>query len=137
MKLHLLSWSLAATLLSAVPAMAEKPETELGKQMEAMNDAFKALRKESDPVKGATLAREAQNSLVKSLGEVPAVIAKLPEAEKPKALANYRTMIGKAFVIFSEIEEAFVAKDLEKVKDLAEHARGAKKEGHDKYVEEE
>ena len=46
--------------LMMMPTMAAEEETALGKQMEAMNDAFKGFRRETDPVKGAAQAREAQ-----------------------------------------------------------------------------
>lgn len=140
MKFHIFGLALVATLCLSLPVHGEekeKKETPLGKQMEAMNDAFKAIRKEADPAKGATLARTAQDALLKSLVETPKVIADLPEAERAKASANYRTLIGKAFVTFSEIEEAFIAKDLEKVKTLVEGVRELKKEGHDKYMEDD
>ena len=49
--------------LMLVPARAQdKEETPLGKQMEAMDDAFKGFRRETDPVKGATEARAAQDA---------------------------------------------------------------------------
>lgn len=140
MKFHIFTCALVATLCLSQPVFGQekdKKETPLGKQMEAMNDAFKAIRKEADPAKGATLAREAQEALLKCLGEVPELVGKGAEADKPKAVANYRTMIGKAFVTFSEIEEAFIAKDLEKVKTLVEGVRELKKEGHDKYMEDD
>lgn len=139
MKFHIFGLALVATLCLSQPLVGQedKKETPLGKQMEAMNDAFKAIRKEADPAKGATLARTAQDALLKSLVETPKVIADLPEAERAKASANYRTLIGKAFVTFSEIEEAFIAKDLEKVKTLVEGVRELKKQGHDKYMEDD
>lgn len=139
MKFHIFTCALAATLCLSLPLHAEgdKKETALGKEMEAMNDAYKAIKKETDPAKGATLARTAQDSLIKSLAEVPEMVAKGAEADKAKSIANYRTLIGKAFVTFSEIEEAFIAKDLEKVKKLVESVRELKKEGHDKYMEDE
>lgn len=140
MKFHIFTCALVATLCLSQPLVGQekdKKETPLGKEMEAMNDAYKAIKKETDPAKGATLARTAQDSLIKSLAEVPALVAKGPEADKVKSVANYRTMIGKAFVTFSEIEEAFIAKDLEKVKTLVEGLRELKKQGHDKYMEDE
>lgn len=139
MKFHIFGLALVATLCLSQPLVGQedKKETPLGKQMEEMNDAFKAIRKEADPAKGATLARTAQDALLKSLVETPKVIADLPEAERAKASANYRTLIGKAFVTFSEIEEAFIAKDLEKVKTLVEGVRDLKKQGHDKYMEDD
>jgi len=140
MKFHIFGLALVATLCLSQPVFGQekdKKETPLGKQMEAMNDAYKAIKKETDPVKGAALARTAQDALIKSLAEVPELVTKGPEADKAKSVANFRTMIGKAFVSFSEIEEAFIAKDLEKVKTLVDGVRELKKEGHDKYMEDD
>jgi phytoene dehydrogenase-like protein len=139
MKLPVFSVACAVALLSMTSGFAqeEKPHSELHKQMESVGDAYKAIRKETDPAKGAVLARQAQEAILKGLVETPEKIAKLPEAERPKALANYRTMLGKTFTGFSEIEEAFLANDLAKVKTLMEGMRALKKEGHDKYEEEE
>lgn len=139
MKFHIFGLALVASLCLSQPLVGQedKKETPLGKQMEAMNDAYKAIKKEADPVKGAALARTAQDALLKSLSETPKVVAELPEADRAKATANYRTMIAKAFVSFSEIEEAFLAKDLEKVKTLAEGLREMKKAGHDKYMDDD
>lgn len=134
MKLHAICATIAAAVLSLHTARAEeKPETELGKQMEAANGALKAMKKETDPAKGAALAREVEAALVKSLSEVPSTLTKTPEPEKAKALANYRTLIAKTYVTVSQIEEAYLANDLEKVKTLSEALRPDKKEGHEKY----
>jgi len=134
MKLHAICATIAAAALSLHTARAEeKPETELGKQMEAANDALKAMKKETDPAKGAALARQVEAALVKSLSEVPSTLEKTPEPEKAKALANYRTLIAKTYVTVSQIEEAYLANDLEKVKTLSEALRPDKKEGHEKY----
>ena len=42
-------------------------ETELGKQMETLNDAFKAIRKEKDPAKGSIIAEASRGSKAKIL----------------------------------------------------------------------
>jgi len=140
MKFNMLTYALVASLCLSQPlfgAEGDKKDSPLAKQMDEMNDAYKAIKKETDPVKGAALARTAQDALIKSLAEVPELVAKGPEGEKPKMVASFRTMIGKAFVTFSEIEEAFIAKDLEKVKTLLEQAREQKKTAHDKFVEDD
>lgn len=128
--------SLAVALFAGQPLRAEE-HTELGKQMEAMNNAVKAMRKEADPVKGAELARQAQDAVLKAIAQVPETVGKLPEAERPKATASYRTMMGKVFVSFSEMEEAYIAKDLEKVKKISEELRTMKKSGHEHFMDED
>lgn len=116
----------------------EKEHTELGKHMEAMNDAFKAFRKETDPVKGAAHAREAQSEALKAAVEIPAVIKDMPEGtEKVKALAEYRKMIGKLFVSLCEVEEAFLNGKIEDVATLVNGLKEEKKAGHEKFVKED
>ncbi|NJR43635.1 MAG: hypothetical protein HC767_14280, partial [Akkermansiaceae bacterium] len=88
MKKSLFLLSFAAGFL-LMPARADE-ETPLAKQMSAMNDAYKAFRKETDPVKGAALAREAQQSALQSAAETPEMLKELPEGpEKAKAMAEY------------------------------------------------
>ena len=89
MKKRLFLLCCAASLIW-LPAKAEeeKDQTELGKHMEAMNDAFKAFRRETDAVKGAIQAREAEDAVLKGMTEIPALIKEMPEGpEKAKALA--------------------------------------------------
>ena len=86
MKKQLLLLTCAVGFLLPLPIFAED-ETPLGKQMEAMNDAYKAFRRETDPVKGAAQAREAQQAALKSASEVPSMLTKMPDSpEKAKAL---------------------------------------------------
>ena len=124
--------------LMLLPTNAAEEETPLGKQMEAMNDAFKGFRRETDPVKGATQAREAQQAALKSAMEVPSMLKPLPEGpEKVKALVEYRKMVGKLFVTLCEVEEAFLAGKIDEVAKIVESLKEMKKTGHDKFVEEE
>jgi hypothetical protein len=135
MKKHLMLLGCAACLL--MPVSAEE-ETPLGKQMEAFNDAYKAFRKETDPAKGAALAREAQQAVVKGLSELPSMLTKMPEGpDKAKAAAEYRKMMGRAFVALCEVEEAFLAGKPGEVAKIVDSLKGMKKAGHEKFMEEE
>ncbi|MGJ8635036.1 MAG: cytochrome b562 [Luteolibacter sp.] len=112
-------------------------DTELGKQMDAMNDAYKAFRREEDPAKGAALALEAQQAMIKAVAETPELLKDMPDGpEKTKALANYRRMMGLLISNLAEIEIAFLDGDLDKVKELIDVLRASKKEGHNKFIEE-
>lgn len=120
-----------------LPISAEE-ETPLGKQMEAFNDAYKAFRRETDPAKGAALAREAQQAVVKGLGELPSMLAKMPDgAAKSKAAAEYRRMMAKLLVSLCEVEEAFLDGKTDKVAEIVESLKEMKKAGHDKFMEDE
>jgi soluble cytochrome b562 len=116
----------------------DKEETPLGKQMEHVNDALKAIRKETDPAKGAAEAREAQQALIKAMSELPALVKKMPDGpEKVKAAAEYRKMIGRVFVSLCEMEEAFLAGKTDEVAKIAATLKDMKKAGHDKFMEKE
>ena len=128
---------LAASVLATVPVRAQD-DTPLAKEMEKIDDAYKGFRKEKDPVKGATAAREAQDTVLKAIPMVPALIEKMPAGEaKEKAMAGYRLQMGKLFVSLCEVESAFIAKDLERVTTLIDAIKSSKKEGHDHFIEEE
>lgn len=120
------------------PARAAEEQTKLEEQMEAMDDAFKGFRRETDAVKGATQAREAQQAALKSAAEIPKTLKALPEGpEKAKALAEYRKMMGKLFVTFCEVEEAFLNGKMDEVAKIVDAIKEKKKAGHDKFVEDE
>ncbi|MCW1924488.1 cytochrome b562 [Luteolibacter arcticus] len=128
---------LASALMLPTPLRADE-DTPLAKEMEKVDEAFKGFRRETDPVKGAKAAREAQDAVLKTVALVPAMIEKMPAGEaKDKAIAAYRTQMGQLFVIFCEVESAFIAKDLPAVTKLVESVKGSKKKGHDEFMEEE
>lgn len=132
---------LTMTLCSMLPISAaeEKSEhTALGSQMESFNDAYKAFRKETDPAKGAALARDAQTAVAKALLETPESLTKLPDgAEKSKAAADYRKMMGQVYVSLCEVEEAFLSGKIEDVAKIVESLKAMKKEGHEKFAKDE
>jgi soluble cytochrome b562 len=126
--------------LSLIPANAQSDEehTPLGKQMESMNDALKALRKETDPVKAAALTRDAQQATLKAALEIPALVKEMPEGpEKVKAAAEYRKMMGKLFISLCETEEAFNNGKTEDAAKILASLKGMKKEGHEKFMKED
>ncbi len=132
--------SICALGLSVISARSaeEKDTTPLGKQMESVADAYKAFRKETDPVKGATRAREAQQGALKAAMEVPAMVKEMPEGPgKIKAAVEFRKMMGKLFISLCEVEEAFNNGKLDEVAKLVASLKDMKKEGHEKFVKED
>jgi hypothetical protein len=129
---------LLATLCAPLSAQAKEEDTPLAKEMEKVDTAYKSFRKEKDPAKGAAAAKEAQDAVLKAIPMTPAMLEKMPAGEeKSKALAAYRTQMGKLFVGLCEVESAYLAKDLDKVAKLVETLKGEKKEGHDAFIEDE
>lgn len=134
MKFTSIILSCAACLLS--PVLADG--TPLGIQMEEFDSAYKAFRKETDPAKGAASAREAQDIILKGIAELPEMLTKMPDGPaKSKAAAEYRKMMGQLFVTLCEVEEAFLAGKIEDVAKLVETLKDMKKEGHNKFMEDE
>jgi soluble cytochrome b562 len=106
--------------------------------MDAMNDAYKAMRRETDPAKGAALARTAQDAMVKGIVELPEMVKGMPEGpDKAKASASYRKMMGNLIATLADMELAFLNNDMAKVKEIVESMRDLKKEGHDKFMDED
>ena len=139
MKMKMILCGFAATMMFVQPGMSEDEDTPLAKQMEVMNDAYKTMRREQDPAKGAALAREAQDAMVKAIVETPKLVKAMPDGpEKVKASAEYRKMMGSLISTLASLEIAFLDKDMAKVKEIIEGTmRDSKKEGHDKFMEEE
>jgi soluble cytochrome b562 len=136
MKPKFLIAACAASMLFVIPAAAD--DTPLAKQMEILNDAYKAIKREEDPAKGAALAKEAQDAMVKAIVELPEMVKAMPDGpDKAKASAEYRKMMGTLISSLAEMELAFHNKDLEKVKTIVEQLRESKKQGHDKFMDED
>jgi soluble cytochrome b562 len=126
-------------MMAAMVLPMHADDTPLGKEMESINDSFKALSKEKDPAKGAALARKAQEGMLKGATMVPDMIQDMvPDPkDKEKAIADYRRLMGEAFVVLCKIEIAFLEGKMDDVAKLVDDAKALKKEGHKKYIEEE
>ena len=136
MKMKLILCGFAAALMFVQPSMAD--DTPLAEQMDVMNDAYKAMRRETDPAKGAALARTAQDAMVKAIIETPEMVVGMPDGpEKAKASAEYRKMMGGLIATLADMELAFLNNDMAKVKEIVEAMREVKKKGHDKFMEED
>jgi soluble cytochrome b562 len=127
--------ALSLALFAAIPAVRAE-DTPLGSQMESLNDAYKALRKETDPAKGAAHAREAQQAVLKGLAEMPEMLSKMADGpEKAKAAAVYRKMMGQLYVLFCDVETSFLEGKTEEVAKHVESIKELKKAGHEKFIE--
>lgn len=123
----------------SLPLMAEgdQPESPLAQQMSEVDVAYKALKKEVDPEKGAASARLAQQALVLGLAELPEMLKKMPDGPaKNAAAAEYRKLMGQCYVIFCEIEQAFLAGKIDQIEGLIDSLKAVKKTGHQKFIEE-
>ncbi len=135
MKFRIILTACVATLMS--PLSAEGGNEKLAEKMDFFNDAYKSFRREKDPAEGAKTAQKAQELIAATLMMTPDLVTKMHDGpEKLKAAAAYRRMMGEVFVLCCKIEEAYLAGDLEKVKELYDGLKDLKKAGHDKYMEE-
>jgi len=120
------------------PTAATADDSPLAKQMETLDDAYKAFRRETDPAKGAESAREAQLAVLKFLQETPSSVSGISDpAAKAKAAAKYRKMVGQLYITLCDVESAFLENDLPKVEELVKAVRESKKEGHGAFIEDE
>ncbi|MCH7227821.1 cytochrome b562 [Haloferula sp. A504] len=130
--------AMALGLVVLAPAPAQADDTPLAEQMEILNDAYKAMRRTDDAAEGAKLAREAQAAVAKAFSMTPEFVEKGGHpAGKEKAMASYRMQTAQLLVVLCEIETAFLAEDLDKVKELITPLRESKKKGHDEFMEDE
>jgi hypothetical protein len=104
--------------------------------MSEIDDAYKSLKKETDPEKGAASARAAQQALALGLAELPEMLKKMPDGPaKAAAAAEYRKLMAQSYVVFCEIEQAFLAGKIDQIEGLIENLKAIKKTGHQKFVE--
>lgn len=127
---------MAGLVLAPVVVMAE--DSPLATQMGVVGGAYKAFVTEKDSAKGAAVARDAQQAVLKAAALLPPSVTKIADpAAQAKAAAEYRLMLGKLFVSFCEVEQAYLAKDLAQVAKLVDALKAQKKAGHTKFMEEE
>jgi hypothetical protein len=128
---------LALGMFAVVPAHADDEDTPLAQQMDVLNDAYKAFRRTDDAAEGAKLAREAQMAVIKGMAMTPEFVEKGGHADgKEKAMVSYRKQMAQLLINLCNVEEAFLAKDLDKVKELIDPLKESKKQGHDEFIEE-
>jgi hypothetical protein len=136
MKIQLMLFACLMGMSLPLCAEGDKPESPLARQMSELDDAYKALKKETDPEKGAAAARVAQQALVLGLAELPEMLKKMPDGPaKAAAVAEYRKLMGQSYVVFCEIEQAFLAGKIDQIEGLIENLKAIKKMGHQKFIE--
>ncbi len=127
-------------LLGALmPVMSVRADdTPLAEQMEVIDDAYKALRRTEDAADGAKLAREAQAGVLKAITMTPDFVAAGGHpGGKERAMAEYKKQMAQLFVVFCDVEAAFLENDMAKVQELVKALKDSKKKGHDEFMEED
>ena len=76
--------------------------------------------------------------MFKAIIEIPELVKAMPDGpDKAKASAEFRKMMGSLISTLASMELAFLDGDLAKVKELVGTLRESKKEGHDKFMEDD
>lgn len=124
-----------ALLLSATAVRAE--DSPLEKQMQALSRGLKRLGQQvTDPSKqqeNVTLLESLKQSSVISKGLDPRKTATLPESDRQKFLADYRSQIDKLTDALNKVEDALKAGQYDQAKSLLTSVNPIKKEGHQRF----
>jgi soluble cytochrome b562 len=125
----------------AAPAKEKKPETELSKQMDKMNGAFRKLRrqaadatKNADSIEQVAILREYAAASAKL---EPAKAATLPEADRAKWVADYREKIAELSATIEKLDAAFKAGNNEEAAKIVADLNTQQRAGHKEYRTEE
>jgi soluble cytochrome b562 len=130
-------------LVTSSRAMAEEKvqKSELYKKMEVIDEAMKKLKR--------TLKKADQNpTSLKLAGDIidaatacrdmtPSKIGKLPEADRTKALADYKASMTKLIDTMGEMKKAIEAGDNTKAIELHKSLKDQEEDGHDKFMEDD
>ena len=126
---------LVGALLPVMSVRAD--DTPLAKEMEVINDAYKALRRVEDAAEGVKLAREAQAAVLKGITMTPEFVEAGGHPDgKEKAMVTYKKQMAELFIIFCDAEKACLDEDLEKIQELVPAFKDSKKKGHNEFIEE-
>ena len=111
-------------------------DTPLGKEMDELSGSLKGLRKAETWADKVALAQKGQVATLNSLKHLPVIFKDIKdEAEKKKATADYKRLMGLTYVGLCELEMAFLAEDEDKSDAAIDKLKELKKEGHRAYTE--
>lgn len=124
--------------LMPVMSVRADEDSPMAKEMEVIDDAYKALRRTDDAAEGVKLAQEAQGGVLKAITMTPEFIEAGGHPDgKEKAMVAYKKQMAQLYIIFCDIEAAFLAKDMDKVQELIQPLKDSKKKGHNEFMEDE
>ncbi len=133
-KLRVLLVTLVCALTFGSGVQAAEPETEMGKQMDKMSGAFRALRRQAaDATKNAdSLAKlkTIRDMAVASEKLEPAMKAEIPADKQAKFVADYRAKMKEFIALVDKAEAAFKANNNEEAAKILGSMADAQKAGH-------
>ena len=130
---------LATCSLLSLPAFlrAEESDSPLEKHMQILARGMRQLSQQVvDPSKqqeNITLLESLKKAAVDSKALDPRKTASVPQADRNKFLADYRTDLDELKDAFDQIKEAVKAGQYDKAKSLIATVNSIKKEGHGKF----
>ncbi len=137
MKIRLVIASLVCALAAGPFLNAADAETELGKKMEKMGGAFRAVRRQiTDASKNADslakLATIKENAIASAKLE-PAMKADKPAADQKKFVADYQAEMKKTIELIGKVEAALKANNNAEAEKLLAAVGDAQKAGHKQF----
>jgi chaperonin cofactor prefoldin len=116
---------------------AEEKHTELENKMEDMAAAFKKLRRQvADPAQNAASIELVQKVIAgakASVGLTPAKFSDLPEAERPKAAAEYKKQMEQLIHALQQLETTLKENKNAEAEELVKKINGMQKQGHKEF----
>jgi hypothetical protein len=133
--------TLAVSLTTVRRALAEVKKSELRNQMEDMDEDFKKLkrtvRKAEQNEQSLKLLTAIQQRMVLCKEMTPERAAKVPEADRPKFLKDYRREMAGVIINLCEVEQAILDGDNSKATDLYKAIVEREDKDHDSFMEKE
>jgi soluble cytochrome b562 len=122
------------------PGEHHHPETELGKRMETMGHAFKKLRKQigdaSQNASSLELIATARSAAEEALKFTPEKTETLPEAERPKFIADYQDGIKQLIAKFDDLSAALKANNNEEAQKIFKDIGSFQRKEHHEFQKE-
>lgn len=106
--------------------------------MKDVSKSLKGLRQiaKDDYAGGAAMARKAHEALLRSMEHTASMVKDMPDgAEKAKALADSRRLLGQTYSALCELELAYLEKSDAKIAAAMGKIKESKGEGHKKYTD--
>ena len=114
-------------------------DTELAKQMEVIDEAMKklrrTLRKKDQKADSLKLIENMEKASVKSKDLIPAMAAKVPEAERAKWIEAYKKDMDAFIKTVGELKAAVKADNNDKALEIYKTMKKQETDGHEKYTE--
>ena|SRR5688572_25192533 len=114
-------------------------DTELAKQMEVVDSGMKklrrSLRKAESNEESLKTIEAVHKALVKSKDLVPAMAAKVPEAERAKWVEAYKKDMDKTIKTMDELRVAVKDGKNDKAQEIYQTLKKQEDDGHKKYTE--